>query len=366
MRTSKPRMPEVISTIICLVLLYLTYDVLGVGRWFTIPPHKLARKARLPLQPPLNEISGIAQHLSNARQFWVHNDSLDQARIFLINDAGKLISEHLLPQDQQEHVHNIDWEDLTAAHHDKYDGTKVIYVADSGNNFHWRDDLGIYAFSEPQTQSDSLRLLRKYTYRFPHQNRHPPQSYDWRKGRCFDSEALFWWRHELFLIGKCVFGGPTTLWRLPREEHRRHTSSQDSMVTNHQEHVPEPHHFTLKSISSLAIKPAPHPLSERVTGATVDQDHDILAVLTYRSVWFFLLTGSPQKPNILLQFSCLLTQASAQPVRQAEAIEWRHKSSNHRLHPSVRSLLILTEGHGVHNLFVDFSSQECGHESPVL
>ena len=99
-------MPEVVSTLIFLVLLYLTYDVLGIGRWFTTAPHKLARKAQLPLKPPLDEISGMTRHLSTARQFWVHNDSLDQARIFLINDAGKLISEHLLPHDQQEYVRN--------------------------------------------------------------------------------------------------------------------------------------------------------------------------------------------------------------------------------------------------------------------
>ena len=215
MRISQRSLPEHLAIFSLLALLWLTFDLLAMSSWFTTPAHKLAQRARLPLKAPLLEISGIARHLSRPRQYWAHNDSLDQARLFLVSHRGVLISEHHPPQSQRAYVSNIDWEDLTATPHDLYDGPHVLYVADSGNNFHWRDDLKIYAFSEPQNEEAALSLVSIYPYRFPHQRRHPPRSYDWQKGRCLDSEALFWWRGEIFLIGKCVFGGPTLLWRLP-------------------------------------------------------------------------------------------------------------------------------------------------------
>ena len=345
---------ERIATLSLIGLLGLTFDLLSIPTWFTPAPHKLARQAQLPLKSPLIEISGMTRHLARPHHYWVHNDSLDQARMFLVNHHGKLISEHHVTLSQRGLVNNIDWEDITSTGHDVYEGDRVLYVADSGNNFHWRDDLKVYAFSEPKTDHEPLSLLRTYAYRFPYQSRHPPQNYSWRDGRCLDSEALFWWRDELFLISKCVFGGPTLLWRLPREE-----LIPSGELTGE---------LTLKPTSLLPIQPAPHPLSERVTGASIDLTSNILAVLTYRSVWFFHLSGSPQTPQVRALFRCALSRASAQPVQQAEAIEWSvHQRPDIRGQRStLRSLLILTEGRGVHTLSVDFSSQECPHESTTL
>ena len=372
MRINSRALPERLATLSLLILVWLTFDLLASSSWFSTPPHKIARQAMLPLKAPLLEVSGITRHLSRPQHYWAHNDSLDQARLFLVSAQGTLIGEHRVYSSQRARVSNIDWEDLTATHQDPYDGSRVIYVADSGNNFHWRDNLQVYAFAEPQKVGEALRLLRAYPYRFPHQRRHPPRNYDSRRGRCLDSEALFWWRGELFLIGKCVFGGPTVLWRLPRErlkptKQRFGTQQNAEDTVQNQDHQDRP--ITLEAISMLEIKPAPHPLSERVTGAAVDQD--ILAVLTYRSVWFFRLSGDPRSPLSQLLFRCGLTQASAQPVRQAEAIEWGihapEKSSRvSSLNSSLRSLLILTEGRGVHNLSVDMSRQECPHESSLL
>ena len=377
MKIKSGSLHERLATLSLLILSWITVDLIASSSWFSTPAHKKSRLAALPLKAPLLEISGITRHFSRPHQYWAHNDSLDQARLFLVSAQGKLISEHKIPSSHKTQVRNIDWEDLTAAHQDPYDGARVIYVADSGNNFHWRDDLKVYAFSEPEKDGDALRLLQTYPYRFPHQRRHPPQNYDWRRGRCLDSEALFWWRGELFLIGKCVFGGPTLLWRLPRERSRldKHFSKTlQSSVQRVQSPNPETKRdtpqgqpLTLESISLLDIKPAPHPLSERVTGAAIGRDHDILAVLTYRSVWFFRLSGAPRSPQSQLLFRCDLTQASAQPVRQAEAIEWSiYTPEMSSFNLNLRSLLILTEGRGVHNLTVNISRRECPHESSLL
>ena len=335
--------------------------------------------AQRPLKPPLIEISGVARHLSRPDLYWSHNDSLDRPRLFLIDQRGALISEHDAAHRPHAEtsvknsikssvktpvkasrdsamlsaVSNVDWEDITSVSEDPYDGERIIYVADSGNNFHWRDDLVIYAFSEPQRDHDPLRLLSVYPYRFPHQTRSPPTLYRAGARRCLDSEAMFWWRGELFLIGKCIFGGETTLWRLPRERLDQTRDREESGNRPHRHSQ-----LTLEASAPVEITPDAHPLRERVTGAALDPRSDSLAVLTYQSVWLFSIGGSPHAPMITKRARCLLAQASAQPVHQAEAIEWEHQAPAD-VSADKRSLLILTEGRGVHSLTIDVKRWEC-------
>lgn len=340
---------------------WILWGPLGLSWRLGLSDERNQRLSSLPLKPPLTEVSGVAQHLSRPQHYWVHNDSLDEARVFLVNERGALVSEHKLShtfdaESERWRAVNVDWEDIASTQSDPYDGDHVLYIADSGNNFHWRQDLRIYAFHEPSSESSSLKLISVYPYRFPHQTRTPPTSYDQVRGRCLDSEALFWWRGELFLIGKCVFGGPTRVWRLPREL-LTPPHSQRPLQRDLRESVVGYPELTLSPTALLKIPRSLHPLKARVTAATAHSKVDLLAVLTYQSVWLFKLSGPPRSPHIERVMSCPLTQASAQPIRQAEAIEWRDLSRDLPTHHA--QLLILTEGRGVHTLSMNLIKQEC-------
>ena len=391
--------------------------VVWVGWWVVRSPTpdksaeaSLDTRQERPLRAPLIELSGLARHSEDPDLYWSHNDSLGEARLFLVRASGRLLNTYYPRQTAV--ISNVDWESMAAASLDPYDGARVLYVADSGNNFHWRDDLVVYALREPMikerggrsalgdsalddsalddsalgdsTLGDSalgdsalgdsalgdsalgdsalgdsaLEVINAYPYRFPQQRRDAPRSYDPRTGRCRDSEALFWWRGELYLIGKCVRGGPAPLWHIPRD------------VAHHPKRAP-PERVTLKYVTLLPVRSGSHPLYERVTGAAVLKSskqpgsshpltpglsRDVLAVLTYKSVWFFTLSATTLDLQLQVTplFSCSLISATPQPVRQAEAIEWRNP----------RELIIFTEGRGVHTLALDMARGSCSVDQP--
>jgi len=91
----------------------------------------------------LSEMSGIVASVKNPGCFWVHNDSGDDARVFLINSTGKLIATVYLDR-----IKNRDWEDLTIGP-GPVDGETYLYVGDFGDNNAVNILKYIYRFKEP-------------------------------------------------------------------------------------------------------------------------------------------------------------------------------------------------------------------------
>lgn len=95
----------------------------------------------------INEISGIAMSRANPGLYFVHNDSGDTARFFVMDKSGKARA--------TVHVTNaqaIDWEDMAAA----YDAEcrPMVYLADIGDNLAARPEVAIYAVPEPKMPAD--------------------------------------------------------------------------------------------------------------------------------------------------------------------------------------------------------------------
>ena len=285
------------------------------------------------LDPFIDEASGVCPSLSQSKQYWTHNDSLDQARLFLIKEHGQVVNEVKLPQ-----LTNIDWEACTSTQLDHIDGENVVYVADTGNNFHWRQDLRIYALRENLMTSPVLKPVNEYLLRFPN-DRQVPLNYWSKTGRCRDLESLFWRNNELFIIGKCTIGGPSTLWRLPREKRK----------------IVAP--LVLEPIQLLDIVGDHHPLSERVTGASYSAKLQLLVVLTYKSLWFFQVNGTAKSPNFTYFSRCDLNLGK-RIVRQAEAVTWRD-SLMHSSRMTNRSVLVLTESGDVYTYEIDIEKRSC-------
>jgi hypothetical protein len=113
----------------------------------------------------LDESSGMGASRRYPGCWWLHNDSGDEPRLFLINEQGKSLAVVNLPG-----AHSDDWEDMAVAG----SGTNAwIYVGDMGDNLEVRPDITIYRLREPQinTQSTLVPTLsarfEKMTLRYP-------------------------------------------------------------------------------------------------------------------------------------------------------------------------------------------------------
>lgn len=116
----------------------------------------------------LREISGIARSRRKADHFWVHNDSGDQPRIFLLSPSGETLGTWLV-----ESATAVDWEDIASfsVAADKH----YLLVADVGDNQSRRDHVSLYLIAEPpfpnqqhaaQVKTDSVPLLAEIKIRY--------------------------------------------------------------------------------------------------------------------------------------------------------------------------------------------------------
>jgi hypothetical protein len=91
----------------------------------------------------MQEASGLVASISNPEMFWTHNDSGNDAEIFLIDKTGKLVCTVHLPG-----IKNRDWEDITiGAGPEK--NKQYLYVGDIGDNKSAFNHKIIYRIEEP-------------------------------------------------------------------------------------------------------------------------------------------------------------------------------------------------------------------------
>ena len=91
----------------------------------------------------IDEASGIAESLRYPDHFWVHNDSGDEARLFLINRQGQTVVNLIL-----QGITHRDWEDI-ATGPGVEQGESYIYVGEIGDNGAQHTYKNIYRLKEP-------------------------------------------------------------------------------------------------------------------------------------------------------------------------------------------------------------------------
>ncbi len=89
----------------------------------------------------LQEVSGMAQYSQDNNFFWTHNDSGDEARLYLVSKAGNLVCTYTL-----NNIKATDWEDMSIQ---TIGNQKYIVIGDIGDNEAVREFLMIYRFPEP-------------------------------------------------------------------------------------------------------------------------------------------------------------------------------------------------------------------------
>lgn len=102
----------------------------------------------------LDEISGMAASVKNPGCFWVHNDSGDEARIFLINMEGRIVCTVKLDTDY-DYTDNRDWEDI-AVGPGPVEGETYIYIGEIGDLDRKYSDKYIFRVVEPEVDTDNL------------------------------------------------------------------------------------------------------------------------------------------------------------------------------------------------------------------
>ena len=95
----------------------------------------------------LTEASGLVVSRSNPALIWSHNDSGDEARLFLIGPSGEDMGEFKLAG-----VQNRDWEDMAIGPGPE-DGKTYIYIGDIGDNLSQYKVKTIYRMIEPDVSS---------------------------------------------------------------------------------------------------------------------------------------------------------------------------------------------------------------------
>lgn len=109
----------------------------------------------------LKESSGLAASVRNAGLLWTHNDSGNDANIFLIDENLRIKLTVTL-----EGIENRDWEDIAVG--PGPDSTKTyVYVGDIGDNDSAYPEKLIYRFAEPTVGPDQNISISEFdTFRF--------------------------------------------------------------------------------------------------------------------------------------------------------------------------------------------------------
>lgn len=101
----------------------------------------------------LREVSGIVASRTNPGMFYVHNDSGDRARVYLIDRDGATRCEIRL-----QGAHAVDYEDIAIAPGSNA-GHFDVCVADIGDNRARRPTVTIYRFAEISLEDDTPRVV---------------------------------------------------------------------------------------------------------------------------------------------------------------------------------------------------------------
>ncbi|QDG53715.1 hypothetical protein FIV42_24115 [Persicimonas caeni] len=92
----------------------------------------------------IDEASGLAASWRHEGLYWLHNDSGDKPRLFLMAEDGAHVATVTLAG-----VDARDWEDVAVGPCDKGSEESCVYVADIGDNRAKRKKVAIYRFAEP-------------------------------------------------------------------------------------------------------------------------------------------------------------------------------------------------------------------------
>jgi hypothetical protein len=231
--------------------------------------------------PELTEASGLARGGGADPVWWTHNDSGDEARLFALDDRGRLAGTATLAS-----VRPVDIEDIGRRVLD--DGTVELVVADIGDNGTSRDAVVLYSFAEPALDVDAVTVAPSALV----------LTYD--DGEAHDAEALAVDPVDgaTYIFTK-VPTGITEVYRVPAD-------ARLSAV--------------LERVATLDFTAPPLDDHDRlVTSADISPDGRWIALRTYTTAWIWRRPDGVSIADALASAPC---PADVEPERQGEALGW--------------------------------------------
>lgn len=108
----------------------------------------------------LDETSGIALSRRDDSIMWAHNDSEGTATLYALARDGSLRAELPIPAAGRQ----FDREDIAAGPRPAGD---CLYIADTGDNLHDRDDRAILRLAEPSINAPSAPATERFPLQYP-------------------------------------------------------------------------------------------------------------------------------------------------------------------------------------------------------
>lgn len=108
-----------------------------------------------PVQPVIQEASGIADSKLNKGMLWVEEDSGNPPRLLLLSHEGVVTKSIYIKG-----AENRDWEDMVLAGSD-------IYIGDIGDNLRIHTSYTIYKFPEPLANVDTITQFETIRFFYP-------------------------------------------------------------------------------------------------------------------------------------------------------------------------------------------------------
>lgn len=149
----------------------------------------------------LFENSGML--VSSPNRIWVHNDSGDSAKLYLIDTLGNILRSILV-----ENATNTDWEDITQ------DRKGNVFIGDFGNNNNRRKNLKIYKIPHPDLVTGNTVRAEIIQFHYPQQTAFPPIPSEQK----YDAEALIYHQDFLYIFTKdrtVPHIGQTLMYQIP-------------------------------------------------------------------------------------------------------------------------------------------------------
>jgi hypothetical protein len=149
----------------------------------------------------INETSG----LEILNEFFItHNDSGGEPSLYFFNLNGEIINSIKLAEESFWEIYNNDWEDITA-------DEDYIFIADTGNNFGYRDNLNIIKVKTSDFSIDS-----KIDIAYKDQEIFVP-----RPKHKYDAEALFLIEDKIAVLSKDRSNLFTDLYLIDKESNSK-------------------------------------------------------------------------------------------------------------------------------------------------
>jgi len=229
----------------------------------------------------LDEVSGLASSTNNPGLFWAHNDSGNDAEIFLIDQDVKIIQTYVL-----QGVENRDWEDIAVG--PGPDSTKnYVYIGDIGDNSAMFRLKYIYRFEEPVLGAAGKKItianFDTITFQLP--------------GAKKDTEAL--------LID-------------PKTKDIYVISKREEPVYLYQMKYPYPTNDTI-----TALQVGSMPLTQIVAGSFSADGREIL-IKNYNHVYYWKNSSNKAIPELLMEKPQVIPY-EVEP--QGESITWAYDNS---------------------------------------